>query len=558
MAAGAESPPAETEPDAEDYGAVVLGRVIDESGEPIAGAAVTAGAEGRRRFVPIGDLSDATAGMLVKIVEAQAAGRKGPLGGETTTDAEGRYRLPVTTVAELCIWGDRQGYVSARLASRTYSEGEHVVEDLVLPSGLAITGRVTDADGQPVAGANVRVRLQADDRTMADLESPAGPEIVWILTAGASTDARSTTTGTDGQYRVAALNPGDYVVRVMLPGSVPEPGARPVPAGTSGVDFVLRRGATIRGVVMSRAGETLERATVVFVEALAPGDPGPGKRRHWTATTNDDGTFEICGVPTASGTVWAGYASLRTARVISMGGAAGEAAAISSVVATRIVVNAESRPSASTSHAWNPHWIESAPETGRYAVAQRPLSVSIGQQIEGIEIRLDDSLEVTGRVVRGDGTPAAGVAVSATANPAPGLHVYSTETTDPSGQFTLRGLSPVAMDIRVRTRDGIGETLRDFVPGRDPAPVLVVQAPGSLAGDWPAIEPSRRNAPRSVRVVRVVHGHADVREEKVTDGTWAVGQLLPGTYRVEFLEGGRVVGGHDRAEVEPGRETRLP
>ena len=120
------------------------------------------------------------------------------------TNGEGKFSITQLPPGEYTVSVDRVGFVAplnsggTRSARITLGEGDKK-EDLKLtltPTG-AITGRVLDAAGEPVPGANV------------------GAE-------GGSQNGMSTTTDDKGQFRLGGLRPGRYRVKAT-PQSLPLP-----------------------------------------------------------------------------------------------------------------------------------------------------------------------------------------------------------------------------------------------------------------------------------------------------------------------------------------------
>jgi hypothetical protein len=86
-------------------------------------------------------------------------------------------------------------------AAVTLGDGQHLRDvDIVLPKGSVVSGRVRDADGEPVAEALVRLSPAQGVRTIS-LMTPS------VL--GTRTDDR-------GYYRVPAVPAGIYVVEAEL------------------------------------------------------------------------------------------------------------------------------------------------------------------------------------------------------------------------------------------------------------------------------------------------------------------------------------------------------
>ncbi|HEX8072357.1 MAG TPA: carboxypeptidase-like regulatory domain-containing protein [Pyrinomonadaceae bacterium] len=151
------------------------GRVVTEDGQPVGNAQVFAFSPNRRR---------ATA----------------------TTDADGQFTLRLAERGAYTVSAYAPGYVDAATLPREpttppvyYHAGETASVRLI--KGGVITGRVTDARGEPVVAARVRVfaaRVIDGRRTFV----AAGPPVPRALSA---TDDR-------GVYRLYGLPPGEYIL----------------------------------------------------------------------------------------------------------------------------------------------------------------------------------------------------------------------------------------------------------------------------------------------------------------------------------------------------------
>lgn len=151
---------------------VLRGRVLDGlSGQPIKGATVTVYSQ--RQQEPL----------------------------STSTDAEGRWEIAGLPPGEYHPTASKAGYVDGgvnlgRSMGLTESSPERTV-DLKIVRGAVLSGRITDANGEPLAGVQV----------MALREMPTGPgRLGWGgASGGSSTDDR-------GQFRVFGLAAGEYVL----------------------------------------------------------------------------------------------------------------------------------------------------------------------------------------------------------------------------------------------------------------------------------------------------------------------------------------------------------
>ena len=190
----------------------------------------------------------------------------------------GVYRVRALALGYLTAFytgGERSGLVEV-------AEGSEVVGiDIAVSEGLAISGRVTTAEGQPLAGAAlVASPLVGEGRTQV----------------GAS--------GEDGGYRVSGLAPGTYLVTAGKPGYgrvffgnvKVRDRATPVPVTLdeqpTDVDFQLMPVGSLIGRVTARTGGE------AVAGAIVTATPRGGERR-WQAQTDASGGYLISDLPTA-------------------------------------------------------------------------------------------------------------------------------------------------------------------------------------------------------------------------------------------------------------------
>jgi hypothetical protein len=142
---------------------VITGRVIKDDGQPVAGAAVTifAKAEQRRIF----------------------------------TDEKGEFKLAGMRDGFFKLMVGAPGYVmSDGPAMKPYRVGDYVTVNMI--KGGVITGRVTDAQGEPIVGLSV---FASNIRSLDGIRKGGG--------SSRRTDDR-------GVYRIFGLAPGIYIVGV--------------------------------------------------------------------------------------------------------------------------------------------------------------------------------------------------------------------------------------------------------------------------------------------------------------------------------------------------------
>lgn len=148
--------------------AVIAGRVIGEDGQPLAGASV------------------------------QAQSRSG-VSGNVFTAEDGSFRLTGLSAANYQLSASLPAYVMAPLTAESgepkfFRDGDSATITLV--KGGVITGRVTDASGQPIPG------LQISAQRLRNAEGKLMNNFVYTR----RTDDR-------GIYRIFGLQPGTYIVK---------------------------------------------------------------------------------------------------------------------------------------------------------------------------------------------------------------------------------------------------------------------------------------------------------------------------------------------------------
>jgi hypothetical protein len=154
---------------------VIVGRVLTDDGQPAADAQIIA--------FPAGG----------KIGEHQ----------QTVCDEEGNFKLTSLRSGAYAIQASSPGYITPRspTETRVYRPGENVLINMV--KGGVITGRVTDALGEPVVGVGVQAQIVRDLEGRRGLPFSMNPTDFF----GRRTDDR-------GIYRIYGLEAGVYLVKV--------------------------------------------------------------------------------------------------------------------------------------------------------------------------------------------------------------------------------------------------------------------------------------------------------------------------------------------------------
>ena len=171
---------------------------------------------------------------------------------EAHTDAEGRFRVPLTRHEPVEV-----NVVAEKLAPRRLDRvvpGRRL--EVKLDKGRSLEGTVRDSNtGRPVAGAEVKV------------------------------GGRTATTDAKGRFRATGLGSGPLAVSARAPGY--DPALRPVESGAR-LELLLHPGIAIRGFVLGPDGKGVADARVT-AESELPKFPV-------TATSLADGAFALAGV----------------------------------------------------------------------------------------------------------------------------------------------------------------------------------------------------------------------------------------------------------------------
>ena len=234
-------------------GSGIYGRLLDEKGNPVEGALVSAESEDRMRM-----RGPSTA------QQSDADGRFAFLGLEP-----GRYRL----------FARHEDFAPAVDDLDLSKENDAEVE-LVVTAGVTLTGRLVDENEEPVAG---KVSLSALDG------GSVGALLHSLFTA--ETDA-------EGVFSLASVPPGEHTLVAEARGY----GATNVEAPASGRnkeedlgDIVLETGLSISGKVLGESGSPVAGATVYAFPSLRAGIIAT-RPQTLEAETDGEGRFVLAGL----------------------------------------------------------------------------------------------------------------------------------------------------------------------------------------------------------------------------------------------------------------------
>lgn len=460
--------------------AKLVGRVVDASGQPVAGAVVTAAAQPVRSASSGADGAFAIDGLMERpyVVAVRApSGVAGPLRMAASAD---KAATP-TTVA--------------------------------LRPGGKVSIEVVDERQQPMRGVTVELR---------------GLEV-------------RTLEGVDEQVVVESVVPGAYVVAAWAPGYAREFLPAVVGSGATSLRVELVRGAEVAGRVVDEAGQPVAGARVRY-EAANDAIPGSDLLRD-SVVSDAAGKFSFAALPTGSFRLMATHATLAlgSSELLSIDATKpktdAEIVLPAGATVRGTVVGADGKPAAfarvrvglvipGSRIVVPPHQIV-ADAAGAFAVsglqrrqlsavAVHPAAASAavavdtrGGDVSGVTLKLDSVGTLAGQVVDSDGKPVAGAQISAFPSAADRrgvgaasadagaagaggelgqwqLRGFPQQVTDVDGGFSLTGLP--AGEYRLRASRGAsvggwnGASVDLVARAGDPAVRLALPAEGSVKG----------------------------------------------------------------------------
>lgn len=545
--------------------AVVGGRVVDENGRPRSDVEITV----MERFKGRSILS-----LRNRSPERYRVSRTLPGGGFRIAGLAARTSWHLTFRTEGFAIEERTLDDLAPFEERSGLE-------IVLRRGCRGFGHVHDEDGEPLAGAAVRLT--------PDPASPASPErlpgTVSYTFEGLDPEPPEHLTDRKGRFELRDLSPGRFVLDATADGFVP--GRLPaveVPDECSDYDLgtlVLHRGGAIVGRAVDGDGRGVAGAEVrVTTDTFVPelylpfylaGEPVK-------ARTEADGSFTVGALRPGEQ-----YHLLVTKDGLAPGVALGvtaphdEGLEVLLPAAARIsgrVTDGAGRPVVGAALRLTPdvrgfamslgatdHWTDdrgafefSDVAPGRWTLwafassfqgyRRDGVEVEPATEIRDLEVVLAEGAELSGRVFAPDGSPAVGALVDLR----PGSSVF----TDGDGRYSFTGLTPgivqvvaehddypqVTQEVRIET----GKTTRDlrFSGG--------VQVSGVVLG--PGSEPVSE---AQVVLIRDSYGATVPSTRSLGDGSFSLTGVPPGRYRARVSKEGYAVS-WSRETTEVGEE----
>ncbi|MEB3323590.1 MAG: carboxypeptidase regulatory-like domain-containing protein, partial [Synechococcaceae cyanobacterium] len=237
---------------------LVLRGIVVRDGAPVAGATVTV-----TRAYPV-------AGYSYFRWQLQQYEEPAPPVATTGSGDDGRFELRIPRRSRLIVSAFRAGAGAASLSLLMPAAGDPAEITLDLRPGSVLRGEVVDAEGAPVAGAEIRLRTSDWTRPIREV---------------------ATATGEEGRFEIADIADGSYS---LLTGSPRHPVVRTavsVPA-QSFVRVVLRDAGVVAGTVRNGRGEPVAGA-LLFLSTSGLQQPGGDGRARGETDANGEFRIEV-------------------------------------------------------------------------------------------------------------------------------------------------------------------------------------------------------------------------------------------------------------------------
>jgi protocatechuate 3,4-dioxygenase beta subunit len=540
-----------------EAGRTATGTVVGPSGEPVPGARVLL------KKSPSG-------GNPREILLAQMMGRQQEL--EAFADATGRFTVRDLGVGAYSLEATAAGYAKARTAAVEVVDHSPQTDlgEVVLELGVTIEGRVTDVEGAPIEGAQVRVAEHANQRRFM---AGAGPE----------DHQPAAFSDTNGFFAVEDLAIGEKVdltvemnsfATARLPG-IEAPTSRPLAVR-------MERASSVRGQVVDASGRAVAGAELSIQVNITTGSMSVSSTGG-SATSDENGLFVIENVDAGELQLSAradGYrvAELKSLTVepgkdledvrITMEPGAAVAGRVTDpsgrpVPSAHLMVMEKTR----TGFAGGFSNFARTDGEGRYrleGVAPGPRSITVRHEeyepvTKELEVQLGGNsldfafsggAEISGRVIDEAGAPIAGAHVSVDSGRG-SMWGSQREVSDTSGAFSLGGLSEGAYTLRAEQTGFSPGVLEDLQIGPaglsgveirlSPGHAIVGQLYGLENGDYTAVEIFAFNRPKSWGMGTIGPG-----------GSYRVEDLAPGQYTVSAEVAPSGLTASDEIEIFPG------
>jgi uncharacterized GH25 family protein len=488
---------------------------------------------------------------------------------------DGRFSIRINPDMPVYMNATKRGLPAARSEQFRVPSGDRKTGlVLTIPSGIAVTGRVTDADGNPLSGIAVAA-VEAE-------ESGRGGMSFRMILGGPQTEEDAVRTASDGSFTMR-VKEGMYDFNFRGEGYAPKTvrGQSVTLSAPANVITTLEPASEITGRIV-RGGTGVEG---VFVSSFGPGGSA-------TALTAADGSFTLSGLSAGSLRVMlrkeddfiqdtrnltapsrdvvielAGGGRV-TGRVVDKETGKALTSFQAGVTSSRggggmmMVAPPQMREFNSEDGSFT---LENVPAGATSLVATAPgyastrLNVTIeeGKTVSDVELALDAGVRLTGRVTGPNGTPLSDVSVRVMPSPTGAFSTRGAEsgaTTDANGEYSLEALPAGEETISFTHGSYVASRKQVTLKGRETKLDVQLSAGQRITG----VVVTEAGAP--VPDATVGASGAGMRGQSVrtnANGAFEMDSVTPGRYRFTASKSGVGEGTVDDVDVSANQQVRI-
>lgn len=486
---------------------------------------------------------------------------------------DGRFTKRVAVDQALTLRAAKRGFPNATSEQLKLAAGERkggIV--LTIPSGIAVTGKVTDANGEALSGVAV---------TASEAEPGRGGMFSRVMIMGdGDGDEDVVRTATDGTFAMR-LKEGTYDFQFRREGFAPKTmRAQSVTSSSASVETTLEPASEITGRVV-RNGKGVENA---YLNVFSPGMEA-------SAVTGPDGSFTLSGLAAGPVMVMLRKEDEFIAERRSLT-APGRDVVIQlpggGRITGRVVDKATNKPltqflaGISMSRGGGgfvtmappqlrdftsddgTFTLENVPAGALTVVANAPgyasgtlnVTVEEGKTLSDVELQLDAGVRLTGRVTGPNGSPLSDVRVSV--EPSTGgafamRGVQPAVTTDANGEYTLESLQAGEETIAFAHPKHVSTSKDVTLKGRETRLDVQLEAGQRVTG----VVVTESGAPVADAFVEITTAGPSERARTNASGAFEAEGLKPGRYRFVARKSGLGEGVADDVEVGSGAPVRI-
>ncbi|HEV7768545.1 MAG TPA: carboxypeptidase regulatory-like domain-containing protein, partial [Thermoanaerobaculia bacterium] len=532
----------------------VSGVVVDESKKPVVVATIDSENAETARF----PMPRALRGITETIVS-------GP---------DGRFSIRVSSEEQIWVRAVKRGLPPVKSEAFHLAAGERRTNlMLTIPSGIAVSGRAIDAQGDPLSGVAV---------TAMEVESGQRGMMVMRFMGTPGTDDDAVQTASDGTFTMR-VKEGTYDFLFKREGLAPKlvRGQNVTVSSSPNVEATMEPAVEITGRV-SRGGVGIENVSVFAM--MQGGSPS-------NAMTGPDGSFTLSGLAPGSVRLMARKeddfvqeqrnvtAPARdvlieiapggrvSGRVIEKGSGKPITSFQAGISTSRqgggmaMMMPPQLRSFTSDDGSFT---LESVPVGANVLVASAPgyassrlnVTIEAGREMEGLELQLDAGVKLVGRVTGSNGSPLSDVDVRVLPSATGGFAMTGmdrTATTDANGEYVIEAIE--AGEENVSFQHAKHATVRKPVTlkGRETRLDVQLASGGRVTGSVV----TEAGAPVADAQVEAYSPSGSESARTNASGTFEFDSVSPGRYRFSANKTGYAEGTIDDVDVSSGTPVRI-